>query len=95
MCLTNLPASMNRMIRQCGTLNFSKLYRPPRPVTVIGPRKIIFFTVSGIYHIFHLNSFCNTGVEILNTRGHRSKILKSIAVTAGIQVNILANIFPT
>jgi hypothetical protein len=33
--LTALPPSMNRFYRQCGFLNISQLYRPPRSVTGI------------------------------------------------------------
>jgi hypothetical protein len=31
--LTTLPPSMSRLSRQCGVLNTSQPYRPPRPVT--------------------------------------------------------------
>jgi hypothetical protein len=31
--LTTLPPSMSRLSRQCGVLNTSHPYRPPRPVT--------------------------------------------------------------
>jgi hypothetical protein len=41
--LTTLPTSVSRLSRQCGILNISQLYTPPRPVTGIILFKFIFF----------------------------------------------------
>jgi hypothetical protein len=34
--LTSFPPSVSRLSSQCGILNISKRYRPPRSVTEIG-----------------------------------------------------------
>jgi hypothetical protein len=66
--LTTLPPSMSRLSRQCGILNISQPYRPPRPVKGIA---LLTFT----YHQKCLKAEDWTGQDRQGTVNNRCCLL--------------------
>jgi hypothetical protein len=88
MGLTTLPASLSRLTGQCGTLNISQPYRPPRPVTGIA---WIFF-LSNVYSeccfLTNFRLFC-----IDNTRAIYRRISYFSASVFCLSLYIFTKIF--